>query len=322
MVSSRRCFATGISTVRVTPLKQWDILRSRCPLNREHLSLHCCRNVSTVLFEIILGGQTSSARRTTSRVPLAVGLTSSILCFQAERIHHYVHDLLSDRIHHDLLDFYVSLLLSCLDDFLVLHDFLVEVDLRDGRDSFALPLLNICIAGCSFLLYCVSPRTSPCLGRSPSVCFAGRWLCSFLACLWLCSLASRWLCSSGCLWRCSSACCWLCSSCLLSALLLSVLFIFAPDLCVLLAVLVPLLLYFVLVTTASLAVVLSRISHHLLLGCGSFGVSPFPQALWLWIRLCFPPESLLWLVTTPWFFFGFLQHHYSALWPAVSALDP
>ena len=43
-----------------------------------------------------------------------------------------------------------SLLLSCLDVFLVLHDFLVEVDLLDGRDPFvklqlALPLLDICI---------------------------------------------------------------------------------------------------------------------------------------------------------------------------------
>ena len=43
--------------------------------------------------------------------------------------------------------------------------------------------------GCSFLLYCASPRTSPCLGRSPLVCFACRWLCSS-ACCWLCSSAS------------------------------------------------------------------------------------------------------------------------------------
>ena len=47
--------------------------------------------------------------------------------------------------------------------FLVLHDFIVEVDIWDGHDHFALPLLDICIAGCSFLLYRVSPRTSPCL---------------------------------------------------------------------------------------------------------------------------------------------------------------
>ena len=51
------------------------------------------------------------------------------------------------------------------------------------------------LAGCSFLLYCVSHRTSPCLGRSPLVCFACGWLCS-----------------SACCWHCSSACCWLCSS--------------------------------------------------------------------------------------------------------------
>ena len=53
------------------------------------------------------------------------------------------------------------------------------------------------------------PRTSPCLGRSPLVCFACRWLCS-----WPCSsLPCCWLCSSlACCWLCSSACCWLCSS--------------------------------------------------------------------------------------------------------------
>ena len=44
----------------------------------------------------------------------------------------------------------MSLLLSCLDDFLVLHDILVEVDLWDGRDPFdklqlSLQLLHICI---------------------------------------------------------------------------------------------------------------------------------------------------------------------------------
>ena len=37
-----------------------------------------------------------------------------------------------------------------------------------SSDRFALLLLDTCIAGCSFLLYCF-PRTSPCLGRSPLV---------------------------------------------------------------------------------------------------------------------------------------------------------
>ena len=62
--------------------------------------------------------------------------------------------------------------------FLALHDFLVAVDLWDGHDHFALPLLDVCIDGCSFLLYCVSPRTSPSLGRRPLVCFVCCWLCS------------------------------------------------------------------------------------------------------------------------------------------------
>ena len=49
-----------------------------------------------------------------------------------------------------------------------------------------------------------SPRTSPCLGRSPLVGLACCWLCSCLACCW-----PR---SSACCWLCFSACCWLCSS--------------------------------------------------------------------------------------------------------------
>ena len=115
-----------------------------------------------------------------------------------------------------------SLLLSCLDDFLVLPDFLVGVDLWDGRDHFALHLLDICIAGCNYLHYCASPRTSPCLCRCPLVC-----LCLPLTLLF---------------------------SCLPLAVLFSALFI-TPRLRVLLAVLVPWLLYFFLVTAGSLAVV-------------------------------------------------------------------
>ena len=149
------------------------------------------------------------------------------------------------------------MLLSCRDDFLVLHDFLVEVNLWDSCDLFVtlqlvLPLLDICIGswmlrdclGCSFPLTCASPRTSPCLGRSPLVCFACRWLCSSLACCCLCS----------------SACCWLCPSRFFSSFLpsrrLSAALRRRFD--VLLALLVPVLLYFVLLfTTDSLAVGLS-----------------------------------------------------------------
>ena len=73
----------------------------------KHLSLHHFRNVRSVLFEILLG---------CGKDLLFVTLTSSIFCFQAE------------RIHHDLLGFSVgfsrsselseSLLLSYLDAFL------------------------------------------------------------------------------------------------------------------------------------------------------------------------------------------------------------
>ena len=49
---------------------------------------------------------------------------------------------------HGLLDFLNLCFLSCRDDFLVLHDFLVEVNLWDSRDHFVklqrvLPLLDI-----------------------------------------------------------------------------------------------------------------------------------------------------------------------------------
>ena len=67
---------------RVNVLKQLDIHGSRCLLNHKHMSLYCCWNVSTVPFEILLGGQKSSARRTTPLLPLPAGLTSSIFCFQ------------------------------------------------------------------------------------------------------------------------------------------------------------------------------------------------------------------------------------------------
>ena len=38
----------------VNVLKQWNNRRSRCLLNRKHLSLHCYWNVRSVLFEILL----------------------------------------------------------------------------------------------------------------------------------------------------------------------------------------------------------------------------------------------------------------------------
>ena len=96
--------------------------------------------------------------------------------------------------------------------------------------------------------------------RSPFVRFACRWLCSSLACCWLCSCA----------------CCWLCSSRFFSTLL--------QVFDVILAVLVPVLLYFVLLTTCSLAVVplliLSPLAHFVV-GCDSVA------------RFWLPPTSLL-----------------------------
>ena len=108
--------------------------------------------------------------------------------------------------------FTVFCFLSCRDDLLVLHDFLVEVNLWDSRDLFVklqlvLPLLNIWdwLAGWiaaghlhrwldgllqPYSVLCTSPRISPCLGRSPLDCFACCWPSSCLACCWLCSSAS------------------------------------------------------------------------------------------------------------------------------------
>ena len=115
----------------------------------------------------------------------------------------------------------------------------------------------------AFPLLFTSPRTSPCLGHSPSVC---------LACCWLCS---------------SFACCWLCSARFFSSFLPLSTFSAAlrahRRFDVLLAVLVPVLLLYNIFTTGSSAVVQSRIlttcslavapsvslSHHWLLGCGS-----------------------------------------------------
>ena len=175
----------------------------------------------------------------------------------------------------------VLLFLSCLDDLLVLHDFLVELDLCDGRitSSSAPPeylhrsLDASGLADCSFLLYCVSPRnsprTSPCLDRSPLVCLACCWLCSCLASCWRCS--SRFF------------------SSFLSFSTLSAALRAHRRFDVLLAVLALVLLLHLLFTTGSSAVVMSRmlttcsmavvrsvsLSHHWLLGSGS--VSDPPQ---------------------------------------------
>ena len=152
---------------------------------------------------------------------------------------------------------------------------------------------------CAVLLlvvYCASPRTSPCLGRSPLVALpavgyallACRWHCSS-TCFWLCSSTCFWLCSSACCWLCSSACCWLCSSQFFSSFLscstMSAALRAHRRFDVLLAVLVPVLLYFVLLATGSLAVVLSLILSR--------------DTLWLFTVFLMPRLHL--------------QHHYSAL---------
>ena len=125
------------------------------------------------------------------------------------------------------------------------------------------------LADCSFLLYCVSPRnsprTSPCLGRSPLVCLA---------------------------------CCWLCPClCLLLAMLFLVLFIISPLLdvercsasasslrcssrCPLTRVAPLSSFHHWLVCCGSVSG-----SEYLLLGCGAFCISLSPLASWRWLCL-------------------------------------
>ena len=160
---------------RVNVLKQWDIHRSLCFLNHKHLSLPCYRNVSTVLFEILLG-YGRLARRTISRLSSAAGLTAIIHLLHAERIHHDLLDLLRRC--------FSAVWTVCV---LILHGFLVEADVWDGRDHFAklqlvLPLLDIwdwlAAAFLCTVLLLVLRLVSV---RSPLVRFACRWLCSSLA---------------------------------------------------------------------------------------------------------------------------------------------
>ena len=131
----------------------------------------------------------------------------------------------------------------------LVHDFLVEVGLWDSRDHFlqlqlSLPMLDICI-GSSMLRNWM----------------AAAFLCAvFLLVLRLVSVVVLWFALPA----------------VGYALLFLFFFIIAPDLRVLLAVLVPLLLHFFLLATGSLALVL--------------GFSPL--ALWLWFLLCFFSESL------------------------------
>ena len=153
----------------------------------------------------------------------------------------------------------MSLLLSCLDYFSTISS-LKSIDLLDSRVHFALHLLDICIAGCSFLLCCASPRTSPCLGRRPLVC-----VCLLLALL----------------------------LCLLLALLLSVLSVIAPDFsCSSRCPRTRVAFHFILVATGSWAVVLSRILTApwlcFFLTTGSLAV--VLSVLFFWLVSGFPPK--------------------------------
>ena len=97
--------------------------------------------------------------------------------------------------------------------------------------------------------------------RLVSVCFACRWLCSYLACRW----------------HCSSACCWLCSSRFFSSSLQ----------------------IFVFFSLSLYPCCFPHSSRHLLIGCGSVGDSLSPVALRLWFLLCFFFRVTLWYSVAP-----------------------
>ena len=117
-----------------------------------------------------------------SWLPLPAELTSPILSFQAERIH---HDLL-DFLYRCFWAVWMIFLYSSISSSKSIFGTVVIIS-----SSFSSHLHRFLdasgLAGCNFPRYCGSPRTSPCLGRC---C----WLCSCLACCWLCS--SRCLSSS------------------------------------------------------------------------------------------------------------------------------
>ena len=198
----------------------------------------------------------------------------------------------------------MSLFLSCLVDLLVLHDFLVEVDLCDCRitsSSFS----SHCppghlhrssdasgLADCSFLPCCVSPRnslrTSFCLGRSPfglSCLLLGLLFCLLLAMLFCLLLAMLF--------------------CLLSAVLFSVLFI------------ISLLLDVERCSASASSLRCSSRSprtgvaplssfHHWFVSTGFLAVA---------LSLILPRDTL-WQVTSSWMPRLHRQHHNSALRPS------
>ena len=140
-----------------------------------------------------------------SWLPLHAELTSSILCFQAE------------RIHHDLLDFLCRCLLGCLDDFLYTSissskSILGIVVIMSSSFSSNCPCwtsasvlrcfgtgwLHLSSAQCFSSYFALSRSKSfglPCL--LSAMLFSCLALALLLSCCWLCScLACCWLCSS------------------------------------------------------------------------------------------------------------------------------
>ena len=113
----------------------------------------------------------------------------------------------------------MSLLLSCLDDFLILRDFLVEVDLwaiiSPSFSSHCPCWTSASVLGCVGTGWLWLSSVPWLLHVCHLVSFVVFWfalLYSCLACCWCTCLACCCLCSSACCWLGSSACCWLGSS--------------------------------------------------------------------------------------------------------------
>ena len=167
---------------RVTVLKQWDICRSRCLLNHKHLSLHRCRNVRGVLFEILLCCGED--------LLLVAAVCSCWADFPDLLLKNWKNPSLCSRsltCLHDLLDF----LNPC---FWAVWMIFLYSPISSSKSTLGILVItspcpcwtSASLAATIFttvLLFVLRLVSAVVLWFA----FARRWLCSSLACRWLCS---------------------------------------------------------------------------------------------------------------------------------------